>query len=89
MAPGAGGRNGFTENISVCTSTLEKITCGSQKAAKALKNGYAIISEIPRELWQPLNSGKRVEWLENAWDSGKKKAREEFTQKLIIEPQES
>jgi transcriptional regulator with XRE-family HTH domain len=79
---------GRISRISVCIDTLEKITCGSRKASKALEKGYANISEIPKALWEPRNSGERVEWLEEAWDRGKKKAREEFTQKLITKPQE-
>jgi transcriptional regulator with XRE-family HTH domain len=74
-----GSRIGRT---SVCIDTLEKITCGSRKAAKALEKGYANISEIPKVLWEPRNAGERVEWLEDAWDRGLKKSHGDFSQNL-------
>jgi transcriptional regulator with XRE-family HTH domain len=77
----SGGKIG---RISVCVDTLEKITCGSRKAAKALEKGYANISEIPKALWEPRNSGERVEWLEDAWNRGKKKTNDDIAQQLKI-----
>jgi transcriptional regulator with XRE-family HTH domain len=70
--------NGLVDKISVCNAALAKITCDSRKAAEALENGYVTISEIPGELWQPQNAGKRVEWLEDAYEHGDSKFWEEL-----------
>lgn len=52
---------------SICSDELEKITCGSNEARWALMQGIATIAEIPDDLWEPRNSGKRVVWLEEKY----------------------
>ena len=52
---------------SICSEELEKITCGSHEARRALEQGITTISEISDDLWEPLNSGNRVAWLEEQY----------------------
>lgn len=52
---------------SICSDELELITCGSNEARWALMQGMATIAEIPDDLWEPRNSGKRVVWLEEKY----------------------
>ena len=52
---------------SICQDDLEKITCGSSEATLALMQGIVTLPEIPTDLWEPRNAGKRVEWLEEKY----------------------
>jgi len=52
---------------SICQDDLEKITCGSSEAGWALMQGIVTLPEIPADLWEPRNAGKRVEWLEDKY----------------------
>lgn len=52
---------------SICRDELDKITCGSTEAYWALMQGIVTVPEIPTDLWEPRNAGKRVEWLEEKY----------------------
>ena len=52
---------------SICRDDLDKITCGSSEAEWALMQGIVTLPEIPTDLWEPRNAGKRVEWLEGKY----------------------
>lgn len=51
----------------VCDDELEKVTCGSHEAGKALKHGVVTLEDIPDELREPREAGKRVAWLEGKY----------------------
>jgi transcriptional regulator with XRE-family HTH domain len=52
---------------SICSDELKQITCGSIDAERALVKGITTVSEIPDDLWEPRNSGRRVIWLEEKY----------------------
>jgi transcriptional regulator with XRE-family HTH domain len=61
----------------ICSDELEQITCGSWIARMALVYGVTTVPEIPEDLWEPQNSGKRVAWLEGKYQQAQAADEEE------------